>query len=1192
MAPFHDPQQTLTHLQALGYEAGDKIYIRLLAPKDSLWKPTKSGKAVPTVNGYQFYPIDGYLTLHEKSASFTRLVHPKDDNGKSIKSEWIDSTYYVNGLSYLSKENRKGYGVYLVVNPGGRNSDSITHAFNLFYESDDKTKDEQWQSLRTLEGALRIEASLVIETKNSLHVYFRLTEEETDLELWTKFQQRLIQTQDSDPSIFNPDRLMRLAGFNHQKYSESTNKLITTPVCIVQFTESETDLNTFNNVLVKWDADRWEKDNKNIRRKANKSSFTPTDPSLVPWDIRNLAKYLPGYTPDGRNGWDTVDCPLAHSHEAGYQHIHINQSTGQYKAHCGCDTVAFYQKAREAATAAGYNPKPKTESNIIPFQKKDDDSWLERYQEASRKAWEDSKQFSPTHEINQQYVSIEAGLLAGADIHALKSTMSTGKTQELISILNTSDAGAVAIGSRNSLLLQSCERWGNFYHLHEHEAKDLVGDPYSRIACCVDSLMSFQDSDFDGKIIILDESLSVVKHALQSSTLRGRREKCLPKFEQAIKRASLVIAWDGNNSDIAIDYLKALRGKGSRVVKQLNHYKGEILNIEMIRVLNDEGQVSLKCEAPLLTKLGESMDAFSLIPKSEARAIVVIADNKKKLQAIDKTYSDKGFKVLRVDADSVGEEHVKRFLKNPDNYLENNQVDLLLLSPTAESGIDISIKNYFQKGFALFYGNIDTDTQKQFLRRVRKCLDWAVWCQEYTVNDDIDTTKSPFANQVSKQLIEFLTLDCQLVFNKFNREELIKGFLEKIARDIDNPHNQADIKFLASRNYELKHLRECLKASLEKDGHKVSMVDCHRDDVQHCTVEAIKMNKKAIIKAKAKAIFNAEDISYASAMVIKSAFGASVEAREQAEKAILKHRLPGIEESEIWGDEFIAKVLFEDRNLITRLTRYWFLTNMHAAKLQAQAYWESLAEKDTLMLSDIRSDYAYLRALDNLGIWELAGEEGFDNCSDKLVDIHRRCKRSRGLQKALRRKPGKLGIIDWVSRLCASVEIESRASKKPSAQRKDKGGDRIYRYVDPRLDSGKSTILKCLDEKFEKFCNANTAQTQTELDLDPVHLDQFLYTKVGGGGQAKSIDIQRPEVDSSYSSENTLKDTDIGAAGVYETPKDEQWYRCPDLTEPMRIWHEVKRLPDGRVNLVNATETRSSTAYPENLIPWDAALVS
>ncbi|MGB3496525.1 MAG: hypothetical protein WBA57_27605, partial [Elainellaceae cyanobacterium] len=170
--------------------------------------------------------------------------------------------------------------------------------------------------------------------------------------------------------------------------------------------------------------------------------------------------------------------------------------------------------------------------------------WIQQYKSASKAAWRRTKAFTPDREVFQRYVSIEPGELT-YDIHAFLSTMGSGKTAEIARILSGIDAGAIAIGSRNSLLLQSCERWGGFYHLHNDSAFGLTADPHSRIACCIDSLLHFENHHFDGKILILDEVVSVIKHALLSSTLKDKRQKCLAKLEQAIKRASVVLAWDG-----------------------------------------------------------------------------------------------------------------------------------------------------------------------------------------------------------------------------------------------------------------------------------------------------------------------------------------------------------------------------------------------------------------------------------------------------------------------------------------------------------------------------------------------------------------------------------------------------------------------------------------------------------------------
>lgn len=241
-----------------------------------------------------------------------------------------------------NSKTKKGYGIYYIVNAGGRENSDITHCPALFYECDTIGKAEQWQKVEELTRS-GYEPSLVIETRNSLHVYHRTFEQ--GVEGWRELQQRLIQRQNSDPSIHNENRLMRLAGFLHWKWNELATKLESFPVTLKLNTGkvySRVELDSF---LPEWDVERWDK-------QAFRAERVETDPSLDPWDIRNLATLLDGYNPHGRRGWITCKCP-AHNGQSDNS-LHIEQSTGAYKCHGGCDPKEIYHAALDLAKTRGY----------------------------------------------------------------------------------------------------------------------------------------------------------------------------------------------------------------------------------------------------------------------------------------------------------------------------------------------------------------------------------------------------------------------------------------------------------------------------------------------------------------------------------------------------------------------------------------------------------------------------------------------------------------------------------------------------------------------------------------------------------------------------------------------------------------------------------------------------------------------
>lgn len=217
----------ITQAQALGYREGDRIYIRAFAGKGF------------DVQKDQLYPFDGYLTVG--SWGFTRFEWEK--RGGGVKA------VYAKGLEYLARQNAKGYGIYLIPNKGGRKDADITGITSLFFEcdgEDDLPKDEQWDRIERLP----IQPSLIVETRKSLHVYYTVTD--GLVSDFRKDQQRLIQLMDSDRSIHNESRLMRLAGFDHQKAGKKPY-----PINIVFSSTKQYTRNDILQFLPEWDAQKW-----------------------------------------------------------------------------------------------------------------------------------------------------------------------------------------------------------------------------------------------------------------------------------------------------------------------------------------------------------------------------------------------------------------------------------------------------------------------------------------------------------------------------------------------------------------------------------------------------------------------------------------------------------------------------------------------------------------------------------------------------------------------------------------------------------------------------------------------------------------------------------------------------------------------------------------------------------------------
>ncbi len=343
------PSEMARQLEILGYTSPEsRVRVRCFVAKGMpLDEQVKRGAAwqkdektiIPSpVEGW-LYPNGAFVRLKKKRCGDKVEL---DSNNNPI---WIKAKSHRDGIAYLRSLNISGYGVYLIPNEGGGADSDINRFPCSYYECDQISKDEQWERLRSLESKLERSASMIVETRNSLHVYFKLEYDKLLPSTWTQQQQRLIQEQDSDPAIFNPARLMRLAGFDHQKWNADTRSLIQFPVRLVQENNNTFTLDEFDYVLPKWDQERWSRTHQTKERVA-------TNPTDDLWDIRNFAHYLDGYQVNGRRGWDTCKCP-AHSGQSDNS-LHIEQSTGGYKCHSGCDPKDVYRAALGQAQSRGY----------------------------------------------------------------------------------------------------------------------------------------------------------------------------------------------------------------------------------------------------------------------------------------------------------------------------------------------------------------------------------------------------------------------------------------------------------------------------------------------------------------------------------------------------------------------------------------------------------------------------------------------------------------------------------------------------------------------------------------------------------------------------------------------------------------------------------------------------------------------
>ena len=360
------PDATLTRRLAdfaavLGYETGDRLYVRALLPKNLSdetavdlnlkFEIEENGKKrlIPSTRR-------GYLTVG--SWEFTHIRKDKEP------------AVHKDGLARLSELNKEGRGIYFIVNPGGEKDSDISSARSLFWENDDKSKPEQIEQALTS----KLPIGAIIETRKSLHCYSPLSQPLEDLDAWKQLQERLIQKMDSDPAIRNSSRLMRLPGFDHVRVEGEgqDERLAFTPVRLRHIDKTaQGSIEAIADQLPQWDNQRWEREHKLEQGREGKKGerAAPTLAADNPWDIRNFAQYLNG-DHNSQNGWLKVQCPSHGGEGHSGNSLGINEATGQFTCHGGCCAKDVYGCARKLAEERGWQPpkaKPKKTIDAAPI---------------------------------------------------------------------------------------------------------------------------------------------------------------------------------------------------------------------------------------------------------------------------------------------------------------------------------------------------------------------------------------------------------------------------------------------------------------------------------------------------------------------------------------------------------------------------------------------------------------------------------------------------------------------------------------------------------------------------------------------------------------------------------------------------------------------------------------------------------
>lgn len=552
------------------------------------------------------------------------------------------------------------------------------------------------------------------------------------------------------------------------------------------------------------------------------------------------------------------------------------------------------------------------------------DAWFKKYKEVFRKYFngEPSKAFinwansridlKPDKSQNEEWLSIPENIHEQCDILCIRKPLGGGKTEALIRHLKTLDIDATFLnGYRNSLLIQTISRANEagLPAIHIKDTSENIGGinvdfgqdkSIKFFGGCVDSHEKLEAvmATKENYVVAIDEICSVLQHLKNGGTLKKKQQAAIDWVISSIENAKFTILMDANISDTEVKLLKKLfPNKKIKVLDSVSEPKPKVFHF--LETSKDGDIEEYSSNAKHLTA------NLATIAKQHEK-VLLLSDSQRSCEMADELATKLGRKTFRVDGKTSAEDITKIFLKDPDEFITSQNIDWVILSPSAESGLSITLEGYFDVVCLDIKGVLNVNSLTQIAGRLRDVkVPIYVSCPEF-VNFEKDKNPYKAVEEFNKAYTARLTAFQSQTDNFYGDANDHLAILNETFNDLKKKI-ETDHLFLSSLQdnqrdlYEKSNLRLCLKTALCQDGHIVKDWVEESDTVSHAEVKEV---KELVIKREAEKIFNSVDIDIEQANILNQSEQKD-NVKCQIKKAKLREHLPGIEETESWNSEFI-----------------------------------------------------------------------------------------------------------------------------------------------------------------------------------------------------------------------------------------------------------------------------------------------
>ncbi|MEA5573476.1 plasmid replication protein, CyRepA1 family [Calothrix sp. UHCC 0171] len=469
----------------------------------------------------------------------------------------------------------------------------------------------------------------------------------------------------------------------------------------------------------------------------------------------------------------------------------------------------------------------------------------------------------------------------------LKSAKGTGKTEWLtgeVAKAHEQNRRVLIITHRIQLGEALCDRFGVNYVT---EVRDSGTGDFLGYGVCIDSLhhqsqARFNPNDWYNDTVIIDECDQVFWHLLNSGTeVQKRRVSVLKNLKSLIQNVlssphGKIYLASADVSDCDVDYVLSLAGEIK--VKPFvirNNYQPKSGNCYTYSGSNPQDLIAALDKA---------------IPEGGHHLLCCSAQKAKSkwgTQALEERFRRKfpDLRILRIDSESVSDPSHPAFgcIAHLNEIL--TKYDLVIASPSLETGVSIDIKSHFSAVWGIFQGVQSANSVRQMLARLRENVDRHIWVRSSGIGMVGNGSTSVGVLLASQHAAARANI-------------MLLSQADNADYSIDENFQPESLQTWAKRacviNAQMRCYREFVVQGLEEDGYQV--LDANKVPDEECcgVYDSVKAASLKLYGEECRAIAQSETISDSEFKKLQDKKAKTKTERYQERKALLKERY-GIE---------------------------------------------------------------------------------------------------------------------------------------------------------------------------------------------------------------------------------------------------------------------------------------------------------